>query len=99
MITSDITGMEEADNPYTIGLDIMRQFADKVGKEELIRAYFKSDIHFFKQHLKKNYKTFVNQFYSLIYFYIKAISSSNHNEYMHHVKNASFILKLIVDSL
>lgn len=99
MITSDITGMEEADNPYTLGLDLMRQFADKVGKEELIRAYFESDIHFLKQHLKKNYTPFVNYFYALIYFYIKSICSSNRKEYMNHVKDAAFVLNLIINSL
>ncbi len=97
MITSDITGSEEPDNPYTLGLDLMRQFANKVEKNSLINAYFKGDIRFFKKRLGKYYKLFVYNCFNLINFYIKALSLNGDKRTMQQALDAGRILKSIID--
>ena len=97
MITSDITGLEEPDNPYTLGLDLMRQFANKAGKHSMVNAYFEGDIHFFKKRLGKYYKPFVYCFFNLISFYIKALSLNGDKQTMQRALEAGQILKSIID--
>ena len=97
MITSDITGLEEPDNPYTLGLDLVRQFANKVGKHSMVNAYFEGDIHFFKKQLGKYYKPFVCSFFNLISCYIEAFSLNGDKRTMLRAREAGQILKFIVD--
>jgi hypothetical protein len=51
MITSDVTDLKDLGNPYTLGLDLMHQFSNKVGKNSLVNTYFEGDIRFFKKRL------------------------------------------------
>lgn len=97
MITSDITGSEEPDNPYTLGLDLMRQFANKVGKHNMINAYFEGDIRFFKKRLGKYYKLFVYNCFNLIDCYIKALSLNGDKSTMQQALEAGRVLKSIID--
>lgn len=97
MITSDITGTEEPDNPYTLGLDLMRQFANKIGKHSMINAYFEGDIRFFKKRLGKYYRPFVYSYFNLIDFYIKALSQNGDKRTMQQALEAGRILKSIID--
>ncbi len=67
MITVDIIGEKEMDNPYNRGLDIINALCSKTGKRNMIQAYFNSDRKFFRKVLKKHYYEFKKNFLLLMH--------------------------------
>ena len=99
MITVDIIGREEEGNPYTIGLELMREFANKVGMHDLADAYFYGNVRFFRKKLKRYYRAVVNSFCNLVGYYIKAYSANGTLNDKYQVCDAERNLKMIVDAI
>ena len=99
MIAVSITGIEEERNPYTFGLDLMRQFANKVGAHNLIKAYFEGNVGFLKRKLSKCYKNFAGNFAVLISCYSSAQSETGGIEDMRNALEAEYKLQIIIGIL
>lgn len=58
MIAIDITGIREKGHPYLPCVDLVDFLCNKVGKTDLISAYFNSDLFYFNKILGKDYELF-----------------------------------------
>ena len=62
MITVDIMGELEENNPYNKGLKVIDMLCNKIDKTAIIYVYMSGNRKFFKNMLKKDYKNFKDNF-------------------------------------
>lgn len=62
MIAVDIMGEWEENNPYNKGLKVIDMLCNKIDKTAIIYAYMSGNRKFFKNILKKDYKSFKDNF-------------------------------------
>lgn len=98
-ITSLITGKNEENNPYTIGLEYIQHFGDKVGVHNMIQAYFRGNVRFFKRELGRDYKIFSETFATLIVCYTQCCSTNFHESDKRNFTSAKIVLQSILDIL
>lgn len=62
MITVDIMGEREENNPYNKGLKVIDMLCNKIDKTAIIYSYISGNRKFFKKMLNKDYKKFKDNF-------------------------------------